>query len=140
MKMKSNSDSPPSTPAALLPYCRDCRDLQEWPERWMGEEKDLPVGRRLVECFLPFLLHLTESGLSKRTIQNHVDNMWLLGGEIIRDVNEDPSLRKVAAEELIGNVIHQDGGPLIHNGWEAEQRSFDSTCRKFHRFLTQPKP
>ncbi len=26
----------PSTPAALLPYCRD---LQEWPERWMGEEK-----------------------------------------------------------------------------------------------------
>jgi hypothetical protein len=29
------------------------------------------------------------------------------------------------------------GGPLIHNGWEDEQRSFDSTCRKFHRFLTQ---
>jgi hypothetical protein len=27
--------------------------------------------------------------------------MWLLGGEIIRDVNEDPSLRKVAAETLV---------------------------------------
>jgi len=27
-------------------------------------------------------------------------------------------------------VIHEDGGPLIHNGWEDEQRSFDSTCRK----------
>jgi hypothetical protein len=139
MKMKTNPDSPPSTPDALLPYCRDCRDLQEWPERWMGEEKDLPVGRRLVEYFMPFLLHLTESGLSKRTIQNHVDNMWLLGGEIIRDVNEDPPLRKVPTEKLIGNVIHQDGGPLIHNGWEDEQRSFDSTCRKFHRFLTQPQ-
>ena len=103
----------------------------------MGEEKDLPIGRRLVECFTPFLVHLTASGLSNRTIQNHVDNMWLLGGEIIRDVNEDPSLRKLAAEKLIGNVIQEDGGPLIHNGWEDEQRSFDSTCRKFHRFLTQ---
>jgi hypothetical protein len=139
-KMKANPDSPSLTPAALLPYCRDCRDLSEWPERWMGEEKDLPPGRRLVEYFMPFLLHLAGSGLSKRTIQNHVDNMWLLGGEIIRDVNEDPSLRKVAAEQLVRNVIHEEGGPLIHNGWEDEQRSFDSTCRKFHRFLTQPRP
>ena len=52
-------------------------------------------------------------------------------------VNEDPHLRKVAAEQLVRNVIHEDGGPLIHNGWEDEQRSFDSTCRKFHRFLSQ---
>jgi hypothetical protein len=135
--MKTNPDSLPSTPAALLPYCRDCRDLSEWPERWMGEAKDLPPGRRLVEYFTPFLLHLAESGLSKKTIQNHVDNMWLLGGEIIRDVNEEPRLRKRLAEELVRNVIHEDGGPLIHNGWEHVQRSFDSTCRKFHRFLTQ---
>jgi hypothetical protein len=138
-KMKTNPDSLPLTPVALLPYCRDRRDLSEWPERWMGEEKDLPFGQRLVEYFMPFLLHLAESGLSKRTIQNHVDNMWLLGGEIIRDVNEEPSLRKVAAEQLVRNVIHEDGGPLIHNGSEDEQRSFDSTCRKFYRFLTQPQ-
>jgi hypothetical protein len=71
--------------------------------------------------------------------KNHVDNMWLLGGEIIRDVNENPSLRKVAAEKLVRDVIHEDGGPLIHNGWEDEQRAFDSTCRKFYRFLTQPQ-
>ena len=89
----------------------------------MGEEKDLPVGRQLVEYFTPFLLHLAESGLSKRTIQNHVDNMWLLGGEIIRDVNQEPRLRKSSAEQLVRNVIHEDGGPLIHNGWEDEQRS-----------------
>jgi hypothetical protein len=135
--MKTNPDSLPLTPAVLLPYCRDCRDLSEWPERWMGEEKDLPVGRQLVECFMPFLLHLTESGLSKRTIQNHVDNMRLLGGEIIRDVNEEPHLRKRSAEQLVHNVIQEDGGPLIHNGSEDEQRTFDSTCRKFYRFLTQ---
>jgi hypothetical protein len=87
---------------------------------------------------MPFLLDLVESGLSKRTIQTHVDNMWLLGGEIIRDVNEDPSLRKAGADQLVHNVVHEDGGPLIHNGWEDEQSSFDATCRKFYRFLTQP--
>ena len=134
--MKANPDSLPLTPAALLPYCRD---LWEWPERWMGEEKDLPPGRRLVECFTPFLMHLATSGLSGRTIQRHVDNIWVLGRKIIRDLNEDPSLRKVATEKLVRNVIHEDGGPLIHNGWEDEQRSFYSTCRKRHRFLTQPQ-
>jgi hypothetical protein len=106
----------------------------------MGEDKDLPVGNQLVRYFLPFLLHLTASGLSKRTIQNHVDNVWLLGGEIIRDVNEEPRLRKRTAEQLVGTVIDDEGGPLIHNGGEDEQRSFDSTCRKFHRFLTRPQP
>jgi hypothetical protein len=132
-----NPNSPPSTPAALLPYCRDCRDLSEWPERWMGVEEDLAPGARLIEYFMPFLVHLTESGLSKKTVQTHVDNMWLLGGEIIRDVNEEPRLRKRSAEELVRKAIHEDGGPLIYNGSEDDQRSFDSTCRKFHRFLTQ---
>jgi len=67
-KMKTNPNSPPSTPAALLPYCRDCRDLSEWPERWMGEEKDLPLGRKC-GIFHAFLLPLAIR-LSKRTIQN----------------------------------------------------------------------
>ena len=136
IKMKSNPDYLPLVPAALLPYCRD---LHAWPARWMGEEKDLPTGRSLVEYFTPFLMQLAVSGLSKKTIQKHVDNMWLLGGEIIRDVNEYPSLRKRTAQMLVLNVIHLDGGPLIHNGWEDDQRSLDSTCRKFFRFLTQPK-
>jgi len=103
----------------------------------MGEEKDLAPGRKPVEYFTPFLLDLAASGLSKKIIQRHVDNLWLLGGEIIRDVNEEPPLRKLSAERLVRNAIHECGGPLIHNGWEDEQRSFDSTCRKFHRFLTQ---
>jgi hypothetical protein len=28
------------------------------------------------------------------------------------------------------------GGPLLYLGSEDQQRSFDSTCRKFQRFLT----
>jgi len=27
-------------------------------------------------------------------IQRHVDNMWALGGEFIRDLNDDPAIEK----------------------------------------------
>ena len=103
----------------------------------MGWEKDLPLGERLVTCFRPFIEHLASSSLSRKTIRRHVDNLWILGGEIIRDLNEDPSLKKVPVGRLLRDVIHADGGPLIHNGSEEEQRALDSTCRKLHRFLSQ---
>ena len=64
----------------------------------------------------------------------------MLGGEIIRDLHYDPGLRKVAVERLLRDVVHADGGPLLHHGSEEEQRSFNSTCRKLHRFLTQSRP
>jgi len=105
----------------------------------MGLEKDLPPGEALVVCLRPFIEHLASSSLAPKTIRRHVDNLWLLGGEIIRDLNEDPSLRKVATERLLHQVVHEDGGPLIHNGSEDEQRSFHATCRKLHRFLSQPQ-
>ena len=105
----------------------------------MGLEKDLPPGEELVACLRPFIEHLASSRLSPKTIRQHVDNLWMLGGEIIRDLNYTPSLRKVAMKRLLGDVVHADGGPLIHNGSEQEQRSLDSTCRKLHRFLNQPQ-
>jgi hypothetical protein len=124
--------SPPSSDASAY-----CRDLDNWPRSWMGLEKDLPPGEELVACLRPFIEHLAASSLSPKTIRRHVDNLWMLGGEIIRDLNYDPSLRKMAADRLLRNVIHEDGGPMIHNGSEEEQRSLDSTCRKLHRFLNQ---
>jgi hypothetical protein len=105
----------------------------------MGLEKDVPPSEALVDCLRPFIEHLASSDLTPKTIRRHVDNLWLLGGEIIRDLNYDPSLRKVAADRLLRKVVHEDGGPLIYNGSEDEQRSFDSTCRKLHRFLSQPQ-
>jgi len=105
----------------------------------MGWEKDLPSGQGLVACFRPFIRHLASSGLSRKTIRQHVDNVWLLGGEIIRELSQTPSLRKVSVDRLLRDRIDEDGGPLIHNGSEEEQRSFDSTCRKLHHFLTQSR-
>jgi hypothetical protein len=105
----------------------------------MGLEKDLLPGEALVICFRPFIEHLASSSLSPKTIRRHVDNLWMLGGEIIRDLHYDPSLRKRAAGRLLRNAIHKDGGPLVHNGSEQAQRSFDATCRKLHRFLAPPR-
>jgi hypothetical protein len=114
-----------------------CRDLNGWPRSWMGLEKDLPPGEQLVALFRPFLQYLAASDLSPKTIQKHVDNMWVLGGEIIRDLNQTPSLRKLPVERLLADLV-EDGGPLLyHSDSEEQQRSFESTCRKFRRFLTE---
>jgi hypothetical protein len=125
-----------TAPVPAADVAAHCKDLDDWPRSWMGLDKDLPPGEQLLPYFRSFIAHLASSNLSKKTIRNHVDNLWLLGGEIIRDLHYDPSLRKRAADWLLRSVISQDGGPLIHNGSDEEQRSFDSTCRKLHRFLS----
>ena len=78
-----------------------CRDLNSWPRSWMGEEKDILPGEKLVACFLPSLDALAASDLSPKTIQKHVDNLWALGGEIIRNLNETTSLRRNSIEDLL---------------------------------------
>jgi len=114
-----------------------CRNLDGWPQSWMGLEKDLLPGNQLLTIFRPFLEHLATSNLSPKTIQRHVDNMWALGGEFIRDLHYDPPQRKKPVKQVLLKMIEY-GGPLLYHGGEAEQSSFDSTCRKFRRFLDQP--
>jgi len=88
-----------------------------WPRSWMGRKKTCRQ-EELVGCFRPFIEHLASSSLSSKTILRHVDNLWIEGGEIVRELNYTPSLRKVAAQRLLREAVHADGGPLIHNGSE----------------------
>ena len=108
----------------------------------MGWEKDVPPGEQLVACFRPFLEHLIASDLSPRTIQRHVDNLWALGGEIIRDLHEKPSLRRKDIETILDDRIDEEGGPLVYamESEEPLQRSLDSTCRKLYNFRRQSAP
>ena len=123
-------------PAAATGIDAYCKDLAEWPSSWMGLTEDLVPGEKMVAYFRPFLEHLVELELSRKTIRKHVNNLWLLGGEIIRDLHETPALRKVPVETLVFSMI-QDGGPILyHNDSEEQQRSLESTCRKFCRFLS----
>ena len=85
-----------ATPSSSSGLERYCRGLDGWPRSWMGWEKDLPPGQTLVICFRPFLEYLASSELSAKTIQKHVDNLWLLGGENHPRSPPNPFLEKRA--------------------------------------------
>ena len=83
-----------------------------------------------------FLLHLLGEALATKTLHRHRDHLWLLGGELIRRRYDDRKLKKMPVGKAIAELIEEEGGPLI---WpritEAEQNSFDATCRKLYKFL-----
>jgi hypothetical protein len=61
-----------------------------------------------------FIVHLIANGLTRKTIRRHIDNLWLLGGEIIRHVNNyeeyhAPPIEK--PKESFGS----DGGPYCRH-------------------------
>ena len=125
--------------AALAQYCPD---LEQWPQRWRGEDADIPAGQAIVEIFKPFLLHLLDEKLATKTLRRHRDHLWLLGGELIRRRYDDDKLKKMPVDKAIAEMIDDEGGPLI---WpritEAEQNAFDATCRKHYNFHSStPKP
>src|SRR6266849_4454335 len=127
----------PSQPVHSLDPLPFCRDLNEWPRRWMGFPEDVLPGEHIVACFRPFLNHLHQRQLSPTTLRKHVNNLWVLGGEIIRRLHDTPSLGRVAIDDLLFDVVEY-GGPLPYGcDSEEEGRSFESTCRKFRRFLEQ---
>ncbi len=111
-------------------------DLDAWPDRWMIDQPDRTMGKAIVTVLTHFIEHLIKQGLTKRTIKRHVDNLWVLGGEIITDINWDESLGKLSAKDLVINAIDEEGGPLLRNPLDPEdQKPFDSTCKKLYKFL-----
>jgi hypothetical protein len=118
-----------------------CPDLGDWPRTWHYEPADIDVGQKIVAVLTPFLLHLLDRGLAKTTMRRHRDNLWTLGGELIRHRYEDDELARLDAKSALLQMTEGDGGPLI---WprisEAEQDSLDTTCRKLHRFMRESDP
>ena len=113
-----------------------CPDIDRWPQSWEGLPEDVAYGQKILEEIKPFLEYLIGCGLSKKTVKRHIDNLWLLGGELIRDINMDESLRQKAPLGLIRDHVDEDGGPYCrHLDTEEDMRSFDATCRKFHEFF-----
>ena len=103
----------------LEPYCWD---LNGWPRSWMGLEKDLSPGEHLIALLRPFLEHLAASNLSAKAVRKHVGNLWALGGEFIRDLQNDPSRRKRPVEQVL--LIEDDRirkpAPIPRRGRSAE--------------------
>lgn len=113
-----------------------CPDIDSWPKSWAGDEIDIAPGRKLVEFLKPFLLSLLTTKLAPKTLRRHRDHMWMLGGEVIRRLNDEPPLRRNPVEKVTFDLLEEEGGPLI---WpqitEQQQDAFDASCRKLYRFL-----
>jgi hypothetical protein len=77
----------------------------------MGRKKICRPANSCWFLFCPFLENLAASDLSPKTIQKHVDNIWALGGEFIRDLHSDPSLRKRPVAQALLRIIEY-GGPF----------------------------
>jgi len=112
-------------------------DFYEWPVRWMGVEEDLEYGKRLLKQFEPFVYEIAVGKLTKKTKHKHVDNLWLAGGELIRNVSIDEEYEKDPLK-LLHESFFPSGGPSCrHIETETQISSYDSTCRKFYKFLNK---
>jgi len=112
------------------------QEMNDWPNRWAGDDSDLPTGVKIVQTMHSFLLAMVEEGLAPTTINRHLSNLWLLGGEIIYRIHDDRKLKKASGKEVILEFVDEEGGPLSkHLSSEEEQKPFNGTCRKLYRFL-----
>jgi hypothetical protein len=110
-------------------------DIVDWPNSWKGEDNDLRYGAEIVKLFKPFIESLKSEDLSQKTINRHIDNLWLLGGHLIGHINAYPKDRKIEPLFLIPQCIDGYDGPYIRDLNDDEQKAFDSTCRKFYKWL-----
>lgn len=110
-------------------------DFTQWPERWEGDPRDVPYGEALIGLFRPFIADLLQRGLTRKTARRHMNNLWLLGGEIIREVCNEEDY-DVSPEQKLRESIDEVGGRYCrHLSTEAEARAYDATCRALHRFF-----
>lgn len=114
-------------------------DFYEWPERWKGFPEDVASGEGIIEIFKPFVEELL-ARYSSKTINKHLDNLWLMGGELIRKINMHPEDREKTPMELLLDNIDETGGPYCrHLDSEEQMRAYEATCRKLFRFLLERK-
>ena len=114
------------------------KECDKWPKRWMGLDEDVPYGQGLVEAMKPFVSALLAEDITDRTVRKHLDNLWILGGEIIRDVSMHDEYAKTSPADKLKQSVSQHEGPLCrHVDSESARRSFDATCGKLCRFLVK---
>jgi hypothetical protein len=83
----------------------------------------------------PFAEHLARR-FSERTVCSHLNCLWVIGGEIIRRLDEEPRPRRITARNLLLEAIEAGEAPLASGVTEAEQKVIDATARRLLRFMT----
>ena len=91
-----------------------------------------------MEEFKRFLVNLIERVRSKKTIRNHASYLWVLGGELIRIINNDESQRRLPTKKLILKHVDDLGGPYWRHAYnQADHDRYDSVCRQFFKFFVK---
>jgi hypothetical protein len=95
-------------------------------------------------CFLSWrnsYINLIGQDLSRKTLKEYIDNVWVLGGTIIKDVSilnehkEGPLKRILEAVEYGGCLPEHSAGM---NEWELA--FFERMCGKFEKFQRSQEP
>jgi hypothetical protein len=111
--------------------------VNKWPKEWARDRQDEEFGRKLLEAMMPFVQKITEQGYTKKTVDRHLGNLFLLGDEIIREVSMDERYNEDAAEVLRESVEGGEGPLCGHLRTDAEHAAYDSTCRKLEKCLKE---
>ncbi len=118
-------------------------ELSDWVEHWVFSKADLVYGQQIIEAFKPFIDDLVAHSVRKQKLHEHVENLCLLGNEIIRTLNMNTALQSLPVKQLIADSVDEDGGPYSHAlDSQTAKLSYDDTCRSLHEYLerqTQPK-
>jgi len=116
-----------------------CNDIDQWPQSWAGFPHDVPVGDKLLELFKDFLNQQIANGRAKSTIKRHADYLWILGGEIIREICNDDAYDDaytLAGKNLLLQYIGDEGGPYWQDApSEQELIAYDSVCRLLYQWM-----
>jgi hypothetical protein len=113
--------------------------MEKWPQSWQIDEADESYGEGLLEQLKPFVRQLVETEqLSRSTLRRHLNNLWLLGGELISLINTDEEDRRCSPARLLDNNLSAEGGPLCkHVQRGSAQQQYDATCKKLYAFRSQ---
>lgn len=114
-----------------------CKDIDNWPAKWEIAEEDIVIGKSITEQFKIFLIDRIDKGRAKKTIKNDATYLWVLGGELIRAINENETERQLSARALILKYIDESGGPYWRHAFdETEHSRYDSVCKQLFKFIT----
>jgi len=110
--------------------------MAPWPGSWRADEEDIPYGQGLLEEFKPFVTYLIEEEtLARSTTRRHLNNLFLLGGELIRRINTYEEDRRLSLKRLLDDSLDEQGGPLCrHAERGSDLRHYDATCKKLYTF------
>jgi len=108
-------------------------DIDNWPQSWAGLPDDMSYGKQVLPYMKELIAFLKEKNLSVKTVNSHIDELWMLGGTIVDALHDEEKNRGMEPLKLIFALIDDEGGPLLNE--RRNQASFDGTCKKFYRFL-----